>query len=188
MVPEEQQSLTVIPLTSAAAQQIVANIHRHHGPLPPGYADVAIGCLTEGGRICGAVILGRPTNRNSDDGQTREVLRLATDGTPNAASCLLGAAGKAARAMGVSRLITYILDSETGVSLKAAGWQQEKTGISSEWANYQSNGRSVKPRSHYESTKQRWALNIREPLLIVDDSIAQDAEQSDQMLMWSDGA
>lgn len=36
---------------------------------------------------------------------------------------LYAAAWRAARAMGYKRLVTYILESESGVSLKAAGWK-----------------------------------------------------------------
>lgn len=31
--------------------------------------------------------------------------------------------GRAAKAMGYKRLVTYILDSESGTSLKASGWK-----------------------------------------------------------------
>lgn len=46
-----------------------------------------------------------------------------TDGTRNACSMLYAAAWRAARAMGYKRLITYILDTEPGTSLRAAGWK-----------------------------------------------------------------
>lgn len=36
---------------------------------------------------------------------------------------LYAAAWRACRAMGYRRLVTYILDSESGVSLNAAGWK-----------------------------------------------------------------
>ena len=36
---------------------------------------------------------------------------------------LYAAVGRAVRAMGYHKLITYILDSEHGTSLKAAGWK-----------------------------------------------------------------
>jgi hypothetical protein len=58
-----------------------------------------------------------------DDGMTLELTRLASDGCPNACSALYGAAWRAAKALGYGRLITYILDSEPGVTLKAAGWK-----------------------------------------------------------------
>ncbi len=83
--------------------------------------------------MCGVAIAGRPTNRNNDDGQTVEVLRVATDGTPNAPSALLGACRQAAKAIGSARIITYTLDDETGSSLRGAGWTREADGISSWW-------------------------------------------------------
>ncbi len=63
---------------------------------------------------------GRPRQ----DGQTLEITRLATDGTPNACSYLYGAAQRACAALGYTRLGTYILKSESGRSLRAAGWRQ----------------------------------------------------------------
>lgn len=64
---------------------------------------------------------GRPVARHLDDGWTLEVNRLCTDGTRNACSMLYAAAWRAARAMGYKRLIPYILDTESGTSLRAAG-------------------------------------------------------------------
>ena len=74
-------------------------------------------------RIVGVVIAGRPVARHLDDGWTLEVTRLCTDGTANACSKLYAAAGRAARALGYTRLITYTLPAEGGASLRAAGWR-----------------------------------------------------------------
>lgn len=52
-----------------------------------------------------------------------EVTRLCTDGEPNGCSMLYGAARRAAIAKGYRRGLTYILASETGASLRAAGWR-----------------------------------------------------------------
>lgn len=41
----------------------------------------------------------------------------------NACSLLYAAAWRAARALGYRRLVTYILASEPGTSLRAAGWR-----------------------------------------------------------------
>jgi hypothetical protein len=49
--------------------------------------------------------------------------RLCTDGTKNACSFLYSAASRAAKALGYNKIITYILASESGISLKAAGWK-----------------------------------------------------------------
>jgi hypothetical protein len=47
---------------------------------------------------------------------------VATDSTPNACSMLYAACWRAARALGYRRLITYTQHTETGASLRAAGW------------------------------------------------------------------
>ena len=75
------------------------------------------------GQLVGVAIVGRPVSRYLDDGLTLEVNRLCTDGTQNACSFLYGAAARAARTMGYRKIITYILDTENGVSLRAAGWK-----------------------------------------------------------------
>jgi hypothetical protein len=72
--------------------------------------------------VVGVAIVGRPVSRIRDDGLTLELSRLCTDGTRNAYSFLIGRAAKAAFALGFHRIGTYILQSENGVSLRAAGW------------------------------------------------------------------
>jgi hypothetical protein len=68
-------------------------------------------------------MIGRPVARHYDNGYTLEVNRTATDGTPNANSALYGAAWRAAKALGYTRLITYTQQGETGASLRGAGWK-----------------------------------------------------------------
>jgi hypothetical protein len=136
--------------------------HRHHFPLPGGFAWFCIGAVKDK-QIVGAAICGRPTNRNNDDGQTVEVLRLASDGTSNACSFLLGAARRIACALGACRIITYTLDSEGGASLRAAGWNREQDGITSWWTHTGSRTPAV-TRDHHRETKVRWAVEFR-PLI-----------------------
>lgn len=71
----------------------------------------------------GVAIVGRPVSRHRDDGNTLEVTRLCTDGTRNACSFLYGAAARACFALGYRRIGTYLLASENGASVKAAGWR-----------------------------------------------------------------
>jgi len=71
----------------------------------------------------GVAVVGRPVARMLQDGKTVEVIRLCTDGSKNACSMLYAACWRVAREMGYERLITYILDSEPGTSLKASGWK-----------------------------------------------------------------
>ena len=55
-------------------------------------------------------------------GKTLEVNRLCATGEKNVCSFLYGAAARAAKALGYTKIITYTLDTESGVSLRAASW------------------------------------------------------------------
>ena len=112
--------LTKIPITLAEANQFVATSHRHHNPVVGHKFSIG---ATYDDRIVGVVIVGRPVSRHRDDGATLEVTRLCTDGTRNACSFLYGAAARATFALGYTRVGTYILATETGASLRAAGWR-----------------------------------------------------------------
>lgn len=112
--------LTLRPVSLAEANAFVAEHHRHHKPVR-GH-KFSLGCMAEG-RLAGVAIVGRPVSRYLDDGLTLEVNRLCTDGTLNACSFLYGAAARAAKVLGYRKIITYILDTENGASLRAAGWQ-----------------------------------------------------------------
>lgn len=112
--------LCTVPLTLQEANAFVAKHHRHHGEVVGHRFSIG---AAAGDRIAGVVIVGRPVARLRDDGLTLEVTRLCTDGTRNACSFLYGAAARAAFALGYKRIGTYILASEDGASLKAAGWR-----------------------------------------------------------------
>lgn len=112
--------LRIVPISFAEANEFVKRYHRHHGRV--------IGCkfclaAADEANVVGVAIVGRPVSRALDDGFTLEVNRLCTDGTKNACSMLYAAAWRTARAMGYKKVITYILKSEPGTSLAAAGWK-----------------------------------------------------------------
>lgn len=113
-------SLRVTPIDLAEANAFVAVHHRHHKPVPGAKFCIA---ASAGETVHGVAIVGRPVARMSDDGLTLEVNRCCTDGTRNACSLLYGAAWRAARALGYTRLITYTLPAEGGASLRGAGWR-----------------------------------------------------------------
>lgn len=79
--------------------------------------------LRDAADLCGVAIVGRPVARMIDDGMTLEVIRVATDGVKDGCSALYGACRRATFALGYRKLVTYILESERGTSLKAAGWR-----------------------------------------------------------------
>lgn len=115
-------SLYILPLDLREANEYVRRHHRHHGPARG--CKFAIGVGMEGSaEVRGVAIVGRPVARHLQDGWTLEVTRLATDGVKGGCQALYAAAWRAARAMGYRRVITYIVRSESGVSLKAAGWR-----------------------------------------------------------------
>jgi hypothetical protein len=154
-------NLSAVPLTLPQANRCITAWHRHHGQLPGGFGWYCIGAVCEG-RLVAATICGRPTNRNNDDRQTVEVLRLASDGTPNTCSFLLGRAARIAKLLGAHRIITYTLSEEGGASLRAANWECEKEGIQSWWMH-----EGVRPgaraRDHMAKHKIRWAQHFGEP-------------------------
>ncbi len=107
--------------------------------------------------MVGVVQIGRPNARALCDGRTLEVIRLCTDGTPNACSYLYAVAARIAAEMGYSKIITYILDSEDGTSLRAAGWHKEADIRGHNW------NCTSRPRKTTAPTcdKQRWAKALR---------------------------
>lgn len=111
--------LEIVPVDFAEACAFVRFYHRHHRP--PQGQKFSIGAALAG-KMVGVAMVGRPVARHLDDGWTLEVIRLCTDGTSNACSKLYSACWRIVRQMGYRQLITYILDTERGVSLMAAGW------------------------------------------------------------------
>lgn len=116
-------SLTLWPVTLAEAKAFVAAHHRHHRP-PTGW-KFGVG-VTDAGVLVGVAMVGRPVSRvlQAREPLTLEVTRNCTDGTRHAASMLYAACWRAAKALGYVRLVTYLDRSESGTSVKAAGWVQ----------------------------------------------------------------
>jgi hypothetical protein len=115
-------SVTIVPCKLREAREFVANFHRHNKPPQGGLFAVG---ASDGEKLCGVAIVGRPVSRHMEDGRTVEVTRCcvvknAPKGTPSA---LYAACWRAAKAMGWERLITYTLQSESGASLRGAGWK-----------------------------------------------------------------
>lgn len=112
-----------MPLKRTEAQEFIKKVHRHNRP-PVG--DVIRVGLEEDGELIGCAMAGRPVSRVLDNGTTLEVTRVCVlEGYPNANSLLYGAMRRAAKALGYSRMYTYTLQSEGGISLRASGWKQD---------------------------------------------------------------
>lgn len=142
--------LELTPISLREANAFVQQYHRHHKPSVGHKFSIGV---SDSGKLVGVAICSRPVSRRLDDGHTLEISRVCTDGTKNACSILYGAAYRAAKAMGYQRVITYILESEPGTSLKAAGFHCEGRAGGLEW-----NGeRKPKDSNQYpHEYKTRW--------------------------------
>lgn len=114
-------SLIVVPCFRDEANAFIEMHHRHHDPVVGNIFCVAV--ADDVGVVRGVAVVGRPVSRELQDGFTAEVTRVATDGARNACSMLYAASWRAARAIGYRRIGTYTLASESGASLRAAGWR-----------------------------------------------------------------
>ena len=114
-------TVTIVPCFLGEAAEFIGNFHRHNKP--PIGGIFAVGA-SDGDRLVGVATVGRPVSRHMQDGNTVEVTRCCVvDGAPKRTpSALYGACWRAAKALGWSRLITYTLASESGASLRGAGW------------------------------------------------------------------
>ena len=148
--------LRIIPLELSEANALVAKWHRHHRPTQ-GHR-FSIGVMDNDGNIVGAAIAGRPVARLIDWRTTLEVTRLVTNGTKNACSILYAACARIGKETGYLKIQTYILDSETGVSLNAAGWECEAefTG-GGKWRHTDGKPRRTDQPAN---PKQRWAKKL----------------------------
>lgn len=151
-------SLELRPISLTEANNFVDKYHRHHSKTWG--CKFALACY-EGDQLVGVAICGRPVARKMDTGDTLEVTRLCTNGTYNACSFLYGASARVAKAMGYKRIQTYILDSESGTSLKASGWKCEGKGFGkTKWNRWDEQMSLYPNKKPPEELKQRWSKEL----------------------------
>jgi len=168
-------SLHAVPLELSEANELVARWHRHHQP-SQGHR-FSLGVIDTDGILHGAAIVGRPVARLAGSPRdVLEVVRLVTDGHPNACSHLYAASARAGKALGYLRIQTYILDTETGASLRAAGWVDEGPAGGGQWKHTDGRERRTDQPT---GIKTRWARQLNDrPGLVV----RRVAESPDDML------
>jgi hypothetical protein len=115
-------SLQAVPMKLSEAIEFVKNFHRHNKPPAGGLFAVGV---SDGLKLVGVAIVSRPVSRFLDDGATAEIIRCCVmdDAPKNSCSFLYARCWNACRALGWSKLITYTLQSESGSSLRGAGWK-----------------------------------------------------------------
>jgi|SRR3990167_848010 len=156
MKPDGAVRLHIVPLELRDLNTLVSMLHRHHKPVQ-GHR-FSIGARTESGLLIGGASVGRPVARNGGNpSEVLEVTRLVTDGTPNACSFLYSAAARIGKALGYRHIQTYILASESGTSLRAAGWIDEGEAGGGQWKHTDG-----KPRRTDQPTekKRRWSKDL----------------------------
>ena len=147
--------LELFPITIKDANNFVDQHHRHNNPVKIGYR-FALGAVYDDDLV-GVAMVGRPVARMLDDGFTAEVLRVCVlDAAPkNTCSFLYGRCWRVWQQMGGKRMVTYTLQSESGSSLRGAGWKimGEVSTRSNPWG---SSSRKREHQSIYEQLKFRW--------------------------------
>lgn len=147
--------MRLIPITLKAANEFVKRHHRHHGPVTGWKFGVG---LEESGELIGVAIAGRPVSRMTQTSELRsiEITRVCTLGHKNSPSMLYGAIVRAAFSLGYNRVISFILCTETGHSLKAAGWKCVGMAGGGKWSR-PSRGRND---DHPLQKKMKWEVRV----------------------------
>jgi hypothetical protein len=116
--------LFAVPMSLKEANDFVTSYHRHSGRTARDGGKWAIG-VSDGDSLLGVAIVGNPLSATYMDGYTAEVLRVCVkpDSQRGACSFLYARCWQIWQAMGGQRLVTYTLESESGASLKGAGWK-----------------------------------------------------------------
>tara|TARA_A100000172_G_scaffold20865_1_gene11883 strand:- start:40 stop:495 length:456 start_codon:yes stop_codon:yes gene_type:complete len=117
--------MKIKPYTLRKSNEYVKTHHRH--------SKTVVGCkfciaaVDDDDNILGVAIVGRPVARKLDDGYVGEIVRTCTEGGKNVNSFLYGACARIWKEMGGSKILTYTLETESGISLKAAGYKHQGT-------------------------------------------------------------
>lgn len=126
-----QPRLKIEPCELRDANAFVEQLHRHHKKAQGHRWSTAV---TAHGQVVGVAIVGRPVARMTDQRRIVEAVRVCTDGTPNACSALYGAVCRQQRSHGYEKAQTFILESEPGTSLRAAGWKPVAVSDGGSWS------------------------------------------------------
>lgn len=150
--------LRIAPVTLGQARAHVERLHSHlHAPLG-GLCAVGVearypSSRGDGWALACVAILSRPVARRLQEQGCAEVVRCASDGTPDASSMAYGAIRRAALALGWRRIVTSTLLGEAGTCLRAAGWRPVAVG---EAEQFQWDNRAGRALPAQPGAKVRW--------------------------------
>ena len=150
--------MTHKPLTLSQANAFVAEHHRHNRPVV-GHR-FSIGAF-DVDRLVGVAIVGRPIARKTEQYECAEILRVCVlpDAPRNTNSYLYGACRRIWQALGGGDIITFTLQSESGASLRGAGYVEVvKLQHKNSW---DSKSRPRKPGTVDAVPKIKWSGSTR---------------------------
>lgn len=156
------RSIFAKPMTIKEANQFVKLHHRHHRPTSNNSWKWALSALDQNGLLVGVLIAGNPVSATYMDWYTLEITRLCV--SENAplwtASFLLARARNIWQMMWGRRLLTYTLVSESGASLKWAGWgMTARIKWHSKWeAKSKHDWKTSDSLEIYKKEKWRWEI------------------------------
>jgi hypothetical protein len=157
--------VTIIPITLREANDFVESFHRHSKRTARDGGKFAIGL--EFGELVGVAIVGNPLSATFMRRGVAEVLRVCVNSLApkNACSKLYGACWRIWRAMGGLKLITYTLATESGSSLKGAGWRVVgECKPHNRWAGKSKKDHIIREwQPIYGQTKFRWEIDNGQP-------------------------
>lgn len=145
--------MEIKPVTFKEASNFINLHHRHH--------NATVGCkfcvgLYDNAKLIGCAVCGRPVSRYYDNGEMCEINRVCVlDGYKNGRSMLYGACCRIAKNMGYKKIITYTLQSESGVSLRASNFVCEGSAGGEIWSGNRCRDNGV-PREK----KIRWKRDL----------------------------
>lgn len=148
--------MKVVPLTLREANAFVEKYHRHNKPCRGHRFSLG---LMEGAQLVGVAICGRPISRMMCDGLTLEVNRLCVspEAPKNSCSFFYRCCWRVWSAMGGHRMITYTLQSESGSSLRGAGFRLAKEIKGAGWNRFH---RERELQDVQMQDKFRWELSL----------------------------
>lgn len=154
----EENGRYIAPVSLSEANEFVNKNHRHHDHVTG--CKFAVGLYrTVNGKdtLVGTAICGRPVARKLDNKNTIEINRLCVTEEDNSCSVLYGVCCRIAKEMGYLKAITYILESEPGVSLRASNFVlEDKCCGGKNWTGERKRDNNTVP----EELKQRWAKEL----------------------------
>lgn len=158
------KNLKVTPTTIKKANEFVKEHHRHHRPTTNNTGRWALSAYDNSGSLVGVIIAANPISPFLMDGYTLELTRVCVSEKAPKGTCsfLISRCCKIWKEMGGRKVITYTLSTESGSSLKGAGWKEAgKVKPHKRWTNRNRvDGKSREDLTIYSLEKIRWEKTI----------------------------